>query len=142
MRGVDLIDQMRRDYSVQYHSRKWWHKFLFFIIDSSLQNAWVLYRADRQARAEGGRKLTRRNFYYSIAKELVLPLIRPAVTCTLSNRNSNLFHCSVPHPSLQRRCKVCKRKQNRYCRACDMFMCDDPCFIKAHTSRRWAMRLS
>lgn len=54
MRGVDLIDQMRRDYSVQFHSQKWWHRFFFFIVDSSLQNAWVLYKADQEAHGERG----------------------------------------------------------------------------------------
>lgn len=112
MRGVDLIDQMRRDYSVQFHSRKWWHKFLFFTVDSSLQNAWVLYKADREARGEGGRKLTRRSFYYTIATELVLPVIRPPVTCTLHNSNPALLHCSIVHPNARRRCRICKKKQN------------------------------
>ena len=52
MRGVDLVDQMRGDYTVQFQSNKWWHKLFFFAVDSSIHNAWVCYRADRVARGE------------------------------------------------------------------------------------------
>lgn len=34
MRGVNVVDQMRTDYNIQFHSHKWWHKHFFFIVDS------------------------------------------------------------------------------------------------------------
>lgn len=48
MRGVDVVDQQRVEYSVQLQSHKWWHRLLLFVLDSSLQNANVLYREDVQ----------------------------------------------------------------------------------------------
>jgi hypothetical protein len=33
MRGVDLVDQMRRYYTTQFHSRKWWHKIVNLVLD-------------------------------------------------------------------------------------------------------------
>lgn len=141
MRGVDLIDQMRRDYTVQYHSRKWWHKLMFFVVDSSLMNAWVLFRSDMQAR--GQRIGSRLKFYFTVAKELVTSYMRLPRTCTRHNTNPDAVHMSERHEKLRRKCRVCGRKQNRYCAACgDIFLCDGPCYKKVHTLKKWALRVS
>jgi hypothetical protein len=58
MDEVDKVDQMRRDYTCQFWSRKWWHKLLFFVLDSSKQNAWALYLRDRLDRGARRRLLS------------------------------------------------------------------------------------
>lgn len=143
MRGVDLIDQMRRDYTVQFHSRKWWHKLFFFTVDSSLQNAWVLYRDDRVRRKEkciGGR-LT---FYLDVAKSLIEPTLKIPRRCDPHNIRHDAIHYTVRDSSgLRKRCRLCKKKQRRICKACHWLpVCDEPYFAKLHTRKKWALRFS
>jgi len=91
MRGVYLVDQMRRDYTCQFWSRKWWHKVWFFVFDSSLQNAWRLYTKDQEAWNEPLRG--EKAFHFVVAMELIeldFPLSR---TCFRYNaRNIELHH--------------------------------------------------
>lgn len=143
MRGVDLIDQMRRDYTVQFHSRKWWHKLFYFALDSSLQNAWVLYRdymLRRRERCIGGRL----GFYLAVAKAFIEPTVLLPRTCSQHNTRPDALHYTVTHPQgLRKRCRVCKKRQRRICKACNwMPCCDEPCFGKLHSQKKWALRLS
>ena len=50
MWGVDIVDQCRVEYTAQIMSHKWWHRLLFFILDTSLGNAYVLYKAYMQSK--------------------------------------------------------------------------------------------
>jgi len=42
MGGVDLGDQLRGAYSVSNKSRKWWRYLLWFCVDISIVNAYIL----------------------------------------------------------------------------------------------------
>lgn len=138
MRGVDLLDQMWKDYSVQFHSNKWWHKYFMFTLDSALHNVWVCYHLDRRARGE--RKLRRVNFMYDVAFGLIMPKLTKPRTCSSWNRAPHALYFSQTHADIRRRCCVCKRKQADYCRACGfVFMCRDPYFPKMHGSKKWAL---
>lgn len=110
MRGVDVVDQMRRDYSCQFWSRKWWHKLWFFVLDSSLQNAWRLYKDDREARNE--RLHGCKAFHFVVAMELIEPFFPLPRTCSRYNaRNIELHHSVHSQTRWPRRCKYCKKKQ-------------------------------
>ena len=43
MRGVDVTDQLRASYSSQTQSHKWWHRIFWFLMDTSIVNAYILY---------------------------------------------------------------------------------------------------
>ena len=43
MRGVDVADQLRASYSSQTRSHKWWHRVFWFLMDTSIVNAYILY---------------------------------------------------------------------------------------------------
>ena len=45
MGGVDRFDHKRSSYSVSRRSRKWWMRIFYFILDSCIMNAFVLYTA-------------------------------------------------------------------------------------------------
>ena len=47
--GVDILDQMSRQYSVKSGSRRWPVHVLYNITDMSLINAWVVYKAVTQS---------------------------------------------------------------------------------------------
>jgi hypothetical protein len=42
--GVDLLDQYRSYYKLELRSLKYWHPMFFFILETAIINAWVLYR--------------------------------------------------------------------------------------------------
>lgn len=93
MRGVDLVDQQRQEYTGQLHSHKWWHRLLFFILDSSLLNAYILYSED--TRAVGLPLYARALWHYNLGMSLCTPLLQPAF---ISGSHRNLapagFHRS------------------------------------------------
>ena len=43
MRGVDVTDQLRGNYSSQPLCHKWWIKLLYFVVDQSMVNAYVTW---------------------------------------------------------------------------------------------------
>jgi len=43
MRGVVIADQMHGAYTSQVRSHKWWHCLLFFLLDTSVVNSYILY---------------------------------------------------------------------------------------------------
>lgn len=47
MGGVDTFDQYRSYIKLDLRSRKYWHCMFWFIIESALVNAWVLYKQTR-----------------------------------------------------------------------------------------------
>lgn len=46
MRGINVVDQQRGEYSVQLQSYKWWHRLLMFVQDSSSLNTYIMYAED------------------------------------------------------------------------------------------------
>jgi len=43
MRGVDVTDHLRGNYSSQLHCHKWWIKLFHFVIDQTMVNAYVTW---------------------------------------------------------------------------------------------------
>lgn len=44
MGGVDRFDQLRERYEVGRRSVKWWHRLMYFLIDVSITNSFVLWK--------------------------------------------------------------------------------------------------
>lgn len=80
MHKVDLLDQMRTNYSTQLVINRWWHRYLMFVLDLVLHNSWVCYRHDCKARGE--RKVEWLRFVYEVAFGLITTkLQQPQATC-------------------------------------------------------------
>jgi hypothetical protein len=45
---VDMFDQYRSYVKLDFRSRKYWHPLFWFIIESALINAWILYKTTVQ----------------------------------------------------------------------------------------------
>jgi hypothetical protein len=69
MGGVDLFDQYHAYYKLQLRSFKYWHAMFFFILESALVNAWVLYSQSRKI-ANLPLEFTHFEFRAAIAKAL------------------------------------------------------------------------
>jgi hypothetical protein len=139
MHGVDVVDQYRMYYTAALQSHKWWHRCLTLILDSSLQNGFILYHADV---VEVGLPMYSRQLWpYNVARALVAPFVRVNVPRGL--RRNNLarqgFHHSERCPDARRKCIVCRHRTRQFCGACGgRFMCDKFCFVRVHTQPAFA----
>jgi hypothetical protein len=69
MGGVDLFDQYRAYYKLELRSVKYWHPMFWFIIESALVNAWILYCQTAKAQNKEV-NITQRVFRALVAKGL------------------------------------------------------------------------
>lgn len=133
MRGVDIVDQQRQEYSTQLHSHKWWHRIFMFVLDSQLLNSYILYASDQ--RALGLPVYSRLLWHYTVAEDLIGPRIYPGhIRGPIRNLAAGGLHFSSGHPLLRRRCVVCGRRTRRMCTGCGgRFQCEGACFAAVHT---------
>ena len=120
MRGVDIVDQCHVNYTAQIMSHKWWHRLLFFVLNTSLGNTFILYRhhqslIDRGDGAKKQRAMTRSDFHCHIACWLTAPSLHVGRTSGSFNRSNRGIHESLSAGKQYRKCKLRGRKQNRYC---------------------------
>ena len=44
MRGVDVTNHLRGNYTSQVQSHKWWHRLFFFVLDTTMTNMWIIHK--------------------------------------------------------------------------------------------------
>ena len=114
--GVDVADQMARQYSVKCASRRWPLHVFFNIIDLAIINSWILYRKIT------GSNISRWQFMQQLTEEL---------TGTCKNRRNRRDE-SVPPPAKRRRqcfgpCN--KNRTTNECSKCSRPVCGKCCSI-------------
>lgn len=141
MRGVDIIDQCRMEYIAQLRSHKWWHRLLLFVLDITLGNTYVLYKA-HVVNCGQKRLMSLVEFHYEVANALCDCEVRLGRTGFAFNRTKHSLHYSARHASLRRQCIICRRKQIRYCPGCGgAYMCKGKCFVKVHSIPKYAAKV-
>jgi hypothetical protein len=70
MRGVDVADHLRGNYTTQVHTHKWWHRVFFFLLDVTVTNMYIMYIQilQRLGRSEEG--ITHLQFRNGLAQAL------------------------------------------------------------------------
>lgn len=140
MRGIDLVDQCREEYTAQLHSKKWWHKILLFGLDSSIGNSYILYQ--EHCLANEVRPMSRLMYHYRVAMYLTTPGMRLGRTAGSFNVQPNGFHMPEDTGKKRGECLVCTRKQNQVCNACGgAYMCRKKCYKLIHTNPYWASKV-
>lgn len=156
MGGVDRFDQVKSTYSVGRRSKKWWLRIFYFLLDTSITNAYLLY-----CQNENVTKLSNLEFRVSIARGLISGFTsrkrrsgpvnyvckRKAVLS--ENRQKALHviaeeirytnvgdHMPAELPSYKR-CRMCstkiKDKRSKImCEKCGVPLCITPCFSAFH----------
>ena len=155
MSGVDRLDQMISYYPFTRKTMKWPKKVFFYLLEVSLWNSFVLYKAKNiQA------KLTLRSFHLKVIEKL----------CQISNDSSSSSNDEEPPARVprydsierlkggfqrhqqaffpatdkkkfpQRRCRVCQkngiRKDTRvFCKKCKVPLCPNTCFFIYHSRK-------
>lgn len=114
--GVDVTDQMARNYSVKSKSRRWPLQVFFYILDLAGINAWVLYKETT------GGEITRQEFLFQLAEELAIEYQQE-----LGKKNQPIHIASTSTGSRERKTcqiKYCKdNKTNKICLKCKKYVC-------------------
>lgn len=161
MGGVDICGQMISCYRMHFRSKKYYHRFIFHLIDLAVVNSWMLYRRDGEAL-----NLKKLNPLYEFKVKLANSLMLAGKTVTRERgrpsipvenafrkkkslgratksipekdvRKDNIGH--FPASSGKRaKCKLpgCNGKIQMYCIKCKVHLCCDTkrnCFLSFHT---------
>ena len=140
MRGVDVTDQLRGNYSSQLRCHKWWVKIFHFIVDQTMVNSYVTWV--KQMEDLGLPTTSHLAFKIAVGKHL-------AAEAILARRRGR--HPPEPRqrgpPTVQtlfrssrkRQCVICGGVQKWFCMACgDKWMCQESCY-QAHHEIIYAM---
>lgn len=139
--GTDKANQNRGTYDVGRTSVKLWRYIWWFIINSCIVNAWIIYQ--KVSRRQLGKKYTHLDFRLELVEELSAPatqtraLSRPPAIEPAGRDHQNV---RMPHKR-PRVCKTHKRynpmagkkETTRGCRLCGIYLCLD-CHIRYHTT--------
>ena len=66
MRGGDVYNSRHKTYSCSSKSKKWWMRIYYFLLDTAITNAYILYKE-----TPGMKKLTHQEFLLSIIEYLL-----------------------------------------------------------------------
>lgn len=155
MGGVDLFDQLHSNYSIAWKSRRWWLKLLFYFIDASIVNAYILYKIHVQPNRTPKTHLIFRSIlanqligdfstrqargaWLVIGKNKLKKLEGRTVTVENTQRLSNVGE-HLPTKTTSRRCALCStdkkpKRSNVACLKCEVALCI-PCFAPFHNKQ-------
>lgn len=135
MRGVDVTDQLRGNYSSQLRCHKWWLKLFHLIVDQSMVNARVTWVHEMELL--GLRVMPHLAFKIHVGKHLIQESLdarrRSRIPVVPLVRRGALTH-GLLHSTLKRTCVVCGHRQRWYCPACGRkWMCPQDCYLNFHS---------
>ena len=153
MIGVDLSDQLRSYYELGRRSVKWWRYIFHFILNTSLCNANILYKAANRPHpsAHSERSLCQPQFRMDVASALVAGNVlkgkrRASFTATSSaglGSTLSADHQSVRLFGRKKACVWCAKLQKKTpkgrtpetvngCNLCKIHICKGLCFAAHH----------
>lgn len=134
MGGTDLMDENVGRYRIGVRSKKWWWPLFSWLIDVSIQNAWVLYK-------KSGKSVTQLQFRREIVNTYLSKYGtaskgagRPSSSLTSSQGNrvsdairyDRIDHLLVYIPDQKRRrcaMELCNTSARTMCRKCNIGLC-------------------
>lgn len=138
MGGTDLADENISRHRISIRGKKWWWAIFTWLIDASVQNAWILYK-----KANTPNKCTQLQFRRAIVitylKKYGTPLSKPGPSKKLKSadllRYDKIEHFVSPTPEgSRRRCAAenCSSRVRSMCVKCNVGLCIS-CFVQYHT---------
>ena len=151
MAGVDKQDQLSSYYRIGRASHKWWRYIMFFLINTAVTNAWILWKKSDDHPAEM-QKFDHLKFRLHLADELrggfaskkrargrpsstIVPCINTVKGHELVRIQGRVRICRQC-PRSQRFTASGKKKETSFmCETCKVPMCRFPCFAEFHGLR-------
>lgn len=134
MGGTDLMDENVNRYRIGLRGKKWWWCLFTWLIDVSIQNAWILHK-------KSGGILSQLEFKRDIVQTYLvtyrnLPK-RPGPSTKIPDeaRYDGRDHLvELVEHGMRRRCAgaFCKSKGRTQCKKCNVGLCVT-CFVPYHT---------
>ena len=139
VRGVDVQDQLQGNYSVQTRDHKWWHRILLHLLDTSLVNAYILYRARMQKMGESVMSWVK--FHYEVATKVCTSSVQRMrfIPHRVDIPNPDALHYTLfstrgEEKATRRKCIICGKRQQFYYPTCgDIPVCMGECFMTRHS---------
>lgn len=130
MRGVDTADQLRGIYTSLSRSHKWWHRLFFYLLDTTVCNAWIIHSDISFRFLE--EPLTHLDFQMQLAKDLTAKW--GGRTQGFSNRAPLVAaaHGTRSMGSKRANCLICGRRTNQWCPGCYGHVCKGDCYWSSH----------
>jgi hypothetical protein len=135
MRGVDVTDQLRGNYSSQLRCHKWWVKIFHLIVDQTMVNSYVTWV--KQMEDLGLPVTSHLAFKIAVGNYLATEAIearqRQQVPLARRPRRPHPVH-TLWRSKLKRQCVICGCVQKWFCTSCgDKWMCPESCYQAQHT---------
>lgn len=156
MGGVDRFDQKRCYFSVSRRSFKWWIRIFYFLVDSALVNAHIMFNS-----IHPDDKMNQFDFRTTLCRQLMSNFSSRTRKSSIEGasyvrRRSDHGSTHAKSPGVPddvrlqsvgkhwphqmkafRRCRVCSSQTNNrrsriVCSACNVALCIDPCFEQFH----------
>ena len=127
MAGVDKGDQLRRYYRLGLKFMKNYKYIFFFLLDTAITNAYILYSNFTPT----SKKLKQKEFRLQLAQQLIgdyCGRMRIGRPCLSTAPHPQPLHCSTHFPrkhSLKRKCTYCSGYRNPPCRRESRWYCED-----------------
>lgn len=141
---VDKLDMLKSVYEIDRKSRKWYHRILWYFVDLSIINSFIIFKQRAQSTAP-----TLKNFRLSVAAGLIgaqqpvgskkpAPINHFKRNVPYEIRYDQCLH--MPIHSNSRRCAFCSTTQEPHrsrwsCSTCDVALClsdRNNCFLLYH----------
>uniref|UniRef100_UPI00358E218E piggyBac transposable element-derived protein 3-like n=1 Tax=Myxine glutinosa TaxID=7769 RepID=UPI00358E218E len=164
MGGVDLADMLMALYRIGIRPRRWYLRILYYLIDLSLVNGWLLYR--RHLNQKQQKYMPLLDFRAEVANALIkvgkhadgssrkrgrpsledgsppptppLPPQQRTVTPSADVRLDRLDHFPT-HAEKRGRCRLCSKGYTQMaCQKCKVLLCftkDKNCYLEYHTKK-------
>ena len=143
MGGVDLADQHASYYKVGRPGYKWWRYICWWIFNTAMINAFILYKETNQPAPRQGYKHL--DFRWSVLESLRRGLVvrrTTAVPLPLDDHPISQ-HASSRLEGRKAACKVCLKAKRRQrsgraketvygCARCRVHLCEGQCFVQFH----------
>ena len=109
--GVDVVDQMSRQYTTRSASRRWPMYIFYNVLDFAAVNAWILFRTCNSS------DISRRCYILNLVNELRSP------HCATKNLPAVIPGRREAKSNKRRQCSFCRNKTPVLCSSCEKPTC-------------------
>jgi hypothetical protein len=137
MRGVDVADHLRGNYTTQVCTHKWWHRVFFFLWDLTTVNMYIMYLRILKLLDQEEEAITHLQFRNGLAQALIHNWVGTNPRGSIELPRVPTIHCPR-YTRFRRKCVRCRKRCRYYCYLCGWrWMCvKRGCYELEHTPRR------